>query len=125
MACGLCSDFRKNSASFQWLEETRPGKRGAGFSLSRVPQPGRTVRRLFSFACVRSGIINGVEGATCFCSFGESVEGTAVAPNTEFVMQAGQCSEDFCFDHPVGAPFPLDDFKSGPCLNLLAVKRDP
>jgi len=68
-----------------------------------------TFANCFSFACERAGKINGVEVANCFCSIGESLTGTVVAPGTPFGTQAGQGNEDICSEIPVGAPFPPDN----------------
>ena len=67
-----------------------------------------TFANCFSFACVRTGKINGVEVATCFCPIGEDLTGGVVDPGTPFDTQAGQGREDICSQIPVGAPFPPD-----------------
>jgi hypothetical protein len=67
-----------------------------------------TFANCFSFACVRSGKIHGVEVATCFCPIAESLTGGGVPLGTPFGTQAGQGNEDICTQLPVGAPFPPD-----------------
>jgi hypothetical protein len=74
---------------------------------------GNQFANCFSFLCVRSGKINGVEVATCTCPIGESQEGTPVPADTAFYTQAGQCSTAFCSQHPVSLPLGLDDVKQG------------
>jgi hypothetical protein len=66
----------------------------------------------FSFACDPAGRIDGVPLATCHCPLGESLEGTAVPPNTSFATQAGQGDQSICAEHPVSGPLPsIGDIK--------------
>jgi hypothetical protein len=66
----------------------------------------------FSFACDPAGRIDGVPVATCHCPLGESLEGTAVPPNTSFATQAGQGDQSICAEHPVSGPLPsIGDIK--------------
>jgi hypothetical protein len=80
---------------------------------------GHQFANCFSFACVRAGKVKGnIEVATCTCPLGESLEGTPVPPHSEFATPAGQCNQDICFQHPVGAPFPFDDLAPGQCFSF-------
>ena len=66
-----------------------------------------TLANCFSFACDSKTYINGVPVATCHCPIGEALDGTAVAPHTDFVSQAGQGDRQFCAAHPVAGPISL------------------
>ena len=80
---------------------------------------GSQFANCFSFACERAGKVKGnIEVATCTCPLGESLEGTPVRAHHEFTTPAGQCNVDFCFQHPVGAPFPFDDQAAGQCFSF-------
>ena len=80
---------------------------------------GNQFANCFSFACVRAGKVKGnIEVATCTCPLGESLEGTPVPAHSEFATPAGQCHEDICSQHPVGAPFPFDDLAPGQCFSF-------
>jgi hypothetical protein len=68
---------------------------------------GNQLVNCFSFACNNERYINGVPVASCYCPIGEGLEGTAVAPHTGFVTQAGQDDYSFCADHPVGGPISM------------------
>lgn len=68
---------------------------------------GSTLANCFSFACDSETYINGVPVTTCHCPIGESLDGTAVAPHTDFVTQAGQRDRQFCAAHPVSGPISL------------------
>jgi hypothetical protein len=70
----------------------------------KSPPLGATLANCFSFACDSQTYINGVPVATCHCPLGESLDGTAVAPRTAFVTQAGQEDPAFCAAHPVSGP---------------------
>jgi hypothetical protein len=66
---------------------------------------GSTIANCWSFACdAQTYTDTGVPVATCHCPIGESPDGTAIAPRTAFVTQAGQGIEQFCARHPVGGP---------------------
>jgi hypothetical protein len=65
---------------------------------------GHQLTNCFSFACNDERYINGVPVATCYCPLGEAPDGTAVAPHTTFVTQAGQDDNGYCAEHPVGGP---------------------
>ena len=80
---------------------------------------GNQFANCFSFACMRAGTVKGnIEVATCTCPLGESLEGTPVPAHSEFATPAGQCNENFCSQHPVGAPFPFDDLAPGQCFSF-------
>jgi hypothetical protein len=68
---------------------------------------GSQLVNCFSFACSDERYINGVPVVTCDCPIGEGLEGTAVAPHTGFVTQAGQDDYTYCGDHPVGGPISM------------------
>jgi hypothetical protein len=64
-----------------------------------------TIANCWSFACDSQTYTDtGVPVATCHCPIGESPDGTAIAPHTAFVTQAGQGLQQFCAKHPVGGP---------------------
>jgi hypothetical protein len=65
---------------------------------------GHQLANCFSFACNAERYANGVPVATCYCPLGEAPDGTAVAPHTTFVTQAGQGDDGYCAEHPVGGP---------------------
>ena len=63
-----------------------------------------TFANCFSFACtVDPKLTNGVSTATCYCPMGEGLDGNRIPEDTPVVTPAGQCHEDVCFQHPVGA----------------------
>jgi hypothetical protein len=65
---------------------------------------GTTFANCFSFACtVDQKPTNGVSTATCYCPMGEGLDGSQIAEDTAVITPAGQCNEDVCFQHPVGA----------------------
>jgi hypothetical protein len=65
---------------------------------------GHQLVNCFSFACNNERYVNGVPVASCYCPIGEALDGTAVAPHTTFVTQAGQDDDGYCAEHPVGGP---------------------
>jgi hypothetical protein len=78
---------------------------------------GQSFANCFSFACtVDSKPTNGVRTATCYCPLGEDLDGSQVDVNTTIVTPAGQCTEDICYQHPVGAPFKPWNDKGWKCL---------
>jgi hypothetical protein len=79
---------------------------------------GQSFANCFSFACtIDQNPRNGVRTATCFCPMGENLNGTPVtSPNTAVVTPAGQCLEDVCFQHPVGAAAQQANGDASMCL---------
>jgi len=79
---------------------------------------GQSFANCFSFACtVDPKPTNGIPTATCSCPLGEAPDGSQVAPDTAIVTPAGQCTEDVCYQHPVGAPFKPWDGRGWACLS--------
>ena len=67
---------------------------------------GNQFANCWSFACTinkNSKSTNGVKTATCTCPLGENPDATAVPADTAVLTPAGQCNEDVCSEHPVGA----------------------
>ena len=105
---GIWSLYSPMSQIPQEINNWNQGKKKSAASLNTcLESDSNTFANCFSFACVRSGKINGVEVATCFCPIGEQPDGEEVDPGTAFDTQAGQGSEDICSQLPVGAPFPF------------------
>ena len=79
---------------------------------------GQSFANCFSFACtIDEHPRNGVRTATCFCPMGENLDGTPVtSPNTAVVTPAGQCNENVCNQHPVGAAAAPANGKAWECL---------
>lgn len=67
---------------------------------------GDQMSNCYSMACTDAKPINGQKMATCLCPMGESPTGTAVAPATSFITDAGQGNTAACAQHPVGGPVP-------------------
>jgi hypothetical protein len=83
---------------------TGPAAQAPLLTCSKQLNLGHQLVNCFSFACNAERYVNGVPVASCFCPIGEALDGTAVAPHTTFVTQAGQDDDGYCAEHPVGGP---------------------
>jgi hypothetical protein len=79
-----------------------------------------TSSNCFSFACVRSGKIKGVQVATCYCPIQE-FDAQPIPIGTQSITQSGQCAvanPSVCTQYPVGAPFQIDDIPPPACFPI-------
>jgi hypothetical protein len=83
---------------------TGPAAQAPILTCSKDLNLGHQLVNCFSFACNQERYVNGVPVATCYCPIGEAFDGTAVAPHTTFVTQAGQGDDGYCAERPVGGP---------------------
>jgi hypothetical protein len=83
---------------------TGPAAQAPVLTCSKDLNLGHQLANCFSFACNDERYANGVPVASCYCPIGEAPDGTAVAPHTTFVTQAGQGDDGYCAERPVGGP---------------------
>jgi hypothetical protein len=86
---------------------TGPAAQAPLLTCSKDLNLGHQLVNCFSFACNAERYVNGVPVASCYCPIGEGLDGSAVAPHTTFVTQAGQDDDGYCAEHPVGGPVSL------------------
>ena len=62
---------------------------------------GNQYAQCFSMSCDTETYINNVPVVTCHCALGATLAGARAAPQSSFLISAGQGDPAFCAEHPV------------------------